>query len=235
MKKTYLNLLCAVFTAFCSCNTDEPPIAQGIEETPFTYQPTGEISGYEYVDLGLSVKWAAKNLGAENFYDNGYYFAWGEVTVKENYNWQTYAFGSTGNFTKYAQGDEDTHLKPEDDAATVNMGENWRIPTHDEISELRENCQWQYAKVNGIIGFIVTGGNGNSIFVPASGYMSNTELKMQGKSANFWGANLTAYDATKTVAYELVAYRSTDNSVNRYAGTISRYYGEPIRAVSNAQ
>ena len=139
----------------------------------------------EIVDLGLSVKWASFNLGATRPEEYGDYFAWGETEPKENYSWATYKWGNPDALTKYctksSQGyngftDNKTVLDPEDDAAAVALGGSWRIPTNVQLDELLTNCTWTWTSQKDINGYLVTGPNGNSIFLPAAGGWSNTTL-----------------------------------------------------------
>lgn len=131
----------------------------------------------EYVDLGLSVMWATRNVGATKPYEIGGYFAWGETQEKSVYTKDTYAFyDSDGYATKYnlweAKGtiDNKFRLDPEDDAAAVILGEGWRTPTREEFQELRDNCDWEPVERKGVKGFLVTSHeNGNSIFLPMAG------------------------------------------------------------------
>lgn len=239
MKKQIVNILIfSLLTISCSEDTNNTtPIVNTQNEYNYTY--SGQVAGYDYQDLGLSVKWATKNLGAQNYYDAGYYISWGENMPKGEYTWQSYQHYDTQSktITKYTELTEDENnlvrLEPSDDAATVNMGDQWRIPTDKEITELRTKCDWTYLETdNGNIGYIVTGPNGKSIFIPACGYMKNQELKMFNKSVCLWSSNLSMRFAAK--AYELTGYNSSDNEVFRYEGMSERYYGEPIRAVTNS-
>lgn len=89
----------------------------------------------EYVDLGLSVKWATMNIGADSVTDGGAYFAWGETVIKDDYTWEAYQHGSSANdLTKYNYEDNKLALEATDDAATANWGEEWHIPTGTEVS-----------------------------------------------------------------------------------------------------
>ena len=98
------------------------------------------------VDLGLSVKWANINVGAESPEDYGNYYAWGETSTKETYNWSTYFDTNDGGntFTKYNNEGGKTVLDPEDDAAHVNWGGSWRMPTQAEWWELINCCTWTW-------------------------------------------------------------------------------------------
>lgn len=156
---------------------------------------------YEYVDLGLSVKWATMNVGAESPEDYGDYFAWGETEPKSTYDWGTYKWcnGSSNTMTKYCTSliygkvDPKTTLDPEDDAAHVNWGGDWRMPTMDELNELRNNCTWTWTSQNGVNGYKVVGPNGNSLFLPAAGGRSDGYLGIAGSYGFYWSSSLSEY------------------------------------------
>ena len=139
----------------------------------------------EVVDLGLAcnVKWASCNVGAKNAWEAGDYFAWGETVEKEVYSDDTYKFRDMfGQYTKYCTNISDgtvdgkTTLDPEDDVAHARWGGEWRMPTDTEISELFHKCTWEWEILNGVNGYRVTGPNGNSIFLPVTGYRNGSEL-----------------------------------------------------------
>ena len=148
------------------------------------------LDKHEYVDLGLSVKWATTNVGAESAEDYGDYFAWGETEPKTNYDWSTYKWcdDTENNMTKYNATDGLTTLLPEDDAAHVNWGGEWRMPSDAELTELREYCTWQWTTQNGTAGYIVTGPSGNSIFLPDAGYRITTTHTIG--TAYYWTRDL---------------------------------------------
>ena len=138
---------------------------------------------HEYVDLGLSVKWATCNIGAANPEEVGGLFAWGETETKSDYSYSTYKFsvnGSKGSYTKYSNNDNKTVLELEDDVAHVKWGGNWRMPTWEEMDELRKECTWTWTEVNGIDGFRVTskkaGYEDRSIFLPVNKYSDAAAL-----------------------------------------------------------
>lgn len=131
----------------------------------------------EAIDLGLSVKWANMNVGAIAPEDIGDHFAWGETSPKTDYFWSTYKYckGSQYTMTKYCTNssygtvDKKTVLDLADDAAHVNWGDNWRMPTKAEQDELQDNCTWTWTTQNGIKGYLVKSKkNSNSIFLPAT-------------------------------------------------------------------
>ena len=165
-----------------------------------------DTDNIEAVDLGLSVKWASCNVGAESPEEYGDYFAWGETEPKSDYSWSTYKWcnGSYDTQTKYCTSssygtvDNKTVLDPEDDAATANWGGSWRMPTWDEIKELCNKCTWTWTMVNGVNGQKITGPNGNSIFLPATGYREGTEFSSRGSYGDYWPGTLRegrSYDA----------------------------------------
>jgi len=154
----------------------------------------------EAVDLGLSVKWATCNVGATKPEEYGEYFAWGETEPKGDYSWSTYKWcnGSSSSLTKYNTDsscgtvDNKTVLASEDDAAHVNWGGDWRMPTDAEWTELRTNCTWTWTTQNGVNGRLVTGPNGNSIFLPAAGVRIGTYLSDAGSCGLYWSSSLNA-------------------------------------------
>ena len=156
------------------------------------------IDGHEYVDLGLSVKWATCNVGASKPEDYGGYYAWGETEEKDDYSWSTYKWcnGSYDTQTKYCTNssygtvDNKTVLDPEDDVAHVKWGGTWRMPTLDEQKELLNNCTWSWTTQNGVNGYKVTGPNGNSIFLPAAGYRYGSEVYHRGSYGLCWSSSL---------------------------------------------
>ena len=160
----------------------------------------------EYVDLGLSVKWATFNVGASKPEDYGDYFAWGETEPKENYNWATYKWceGTDKTMTKYCSDsnygnngftDNKMELDLSDDAAHANWGGNWRMPTDAELTELREQCTWTWTTQDGVNGYKViskkSGYTDKSIFLPAAGYRFENSLRLAGEYGYFWSNSLT--------------------------------------------
>ena len=169
--------------------------------TQVTFTTNGTENGYAYVDLGLSVKWATMNVGASKPEDYGGYYAWGETVTKNTYDESTYKHcrGSSATFTKYnaysylGTVDNKTELDAIDDAAVVNWGGSWRMPTDAEQTELRNNCTWTWTSQNGVNGYKVTSkSNGNSIFIPAAGYYLESSLHNAGIYGLYWSSSLYA-------------------------------------------
>lgn len=132
----------------------------------------------EAIDLGLSVVWASCNVGANSPEDYGSYFAWGEIEEKEVYSEDTYLYNSCADLSSDISGTEY-------DAAHVKWGNGWRMPTMDEVHELCTGCSFEWAEVEGVGGLRITG-NGNSIFLPASGGRYGSELELSGDSGYYW-------------------------------------------------
>ena len=211
------------------------------QETSYS-EPTGNMDGYGYVDLGLpsGLLWAYSNIGATNPEDYGNYYAWGETETKETYDWSTYRYcnGSETTLTKYCYDesygndgftDTLTTLEADDDAATINWGSNWRMPTQTEMQELVDNCDTTWTTQNGVAGMLFTSRtNGNSIFLPAAGGRVDSSLSAAGSFGYYWSSSLSSSDTYN--AWDLY-FNSGDCSMGRSY----RYYGLSVRAVCRSQ
>jgi hypothetical protein len=157
----------------------------------------------EYVDLGLpsGLLWATCNVGANTPEEYGDYFAWGETQSKNSYSWSTYQYcmGDANTLTKYCDNpdygyngftDNLTVLLPEDDAATVNWGAEWRTATQEEWQELLDNTIQEWTKQNGVNGCLFTAANGASLFLPIAGYRWGDEFFGAGGSGYYWSSSL---------------------------------------------
>ena len=231
----------AYFVEWNDGNTDNPrtvTINGDITYTAtFAGNPNGTANGYEYVDLGLpsGTKWATCNVGATNPEAYGNYYAWGETEPKTTYNWSTYKWcdGSYDTLTKYCTRssygtvDNKTVLELADDAARANWGGQWRMPTDDEWTELRENCEWTWTSNyngTGVAGRIVTSNiNGNSIFLPAAGYRYDDDLCDAGSDGGYWSSSLAVNSN-----YAWVVFFGSDDVVRSGSG---RYCGRSVRPV----
>lgn len=140
---------------------------------------------HEYVDLDLpsGTLWAAMNIGAGSIEDEGDYFSWGEIVPKRLYGLSNYKYGEGieddeesfvptkyNDNPKYPVVDSLYTLLPEDDAAFVVWGKEWRMPTMEDFAELLENCKWKWKRINGKYGYKVKSKNGNWIFLPTAGF-----------------------------------------------------------------
>ncbi len=157
------------------------------------------INGHEYVDLGLpsGTLWATCNVGASSPEEYGDYFDWGETTPKSVYTWDTYKYGSAYNKqTKYCIDsiyglvDNRAELEPSDDAATVNWGSEWCMPTIIQLDELIRHCIWTWTTLNSVEGMLVVGPNGNTIFLPAAGRRFDSSLFDAGSWDYYWSSSL---------------------------------------------
>ena len=201
---------------------------------------------YVPVDLGLSVKWATCNVGASDPWECGDYFAWGETEKKERftYNWETYKWseGDYHNLTKYVPTsyydgivDNKSSLDPEDDAAIVNMGDGWRMPTEEEVEELITKCTWTWykyrnTKYGGEQGYEVTGTNGNSIFLPAGGYSDRGTERNQGTEGEYWTSSLVTSSSNNAYSYlQARLLRFTSSYI--YNSRETRFIGACVRGV----
>ena len=201
-----------------------------------TETPTPEVSvSYNAVDLGLpsGTLWADRNVGADSPEDYGDYFAWGETSTKSIYDRSTYKWcrGSSGTMTKYCTissygtVDNKTVLDLEDDAAYVNMGTEWRMPTTDELQELDFKCTWTWTTQNGTKGYRVTGPNGKSIFLPAAGCRGGSSLNHAGYYFYYWSSSLNESIPNS-------AWCFSSSSRDSYTASYGRDYGRTVRAVA---
>lgn len=175
------------------------------------------------VDLGLSVYWASCNLGATKPEEYGDYYAWGETSPKSQFTKDNYSYYDS-NMAQYIDIGENIS-GTQYDAATVNWGSDWRMPTRTEMKELIDNCTWQWTQVSGNNGYKVTGPNGNSIFLPAAGYCTYKAFR-QNELVYCWTANKNTYNA---YVYYLWATSSIYNVTNSEPG----HYGKAIRPVTS--
>ncbi len=213
-----------MFVEWSDGNTENPRTVIVNENMTYTANfelfVSGTENGFGYIDLDLpsGLKWATCNVGATKPEEYGNYYAWGEVEPKTEYNWSTYKFMDSNindwnGINKYTFadgqmsgvwydgnkfiGDNKTILDKEDDAAAVNMGGSWRMPTYDEIEELKTECTWTWTddyNGTGVAGRIVTSKtNDNSIFLPAAGYRSNSDLNYAGVYGRYWSSSLDKY------------------------------------------
>ena len=165
---------------------------------------SGSIAGYDYVDLGLpsGLKWATCNVGADSPEGYGNYFAWGETDTQNIYDADNCPTYEKDDVWLRSNGyiDGRGNLTPEHDAARANWGATWRMPTAAEIQELVENTTTTWTTHNGYSGRLVTSKlNGNSIFLPAAGYLYRTSLVGVGDFGYFWGS--TPYEYATNCAY----------------------------------
>ncbi|MCD8266392.1 MAG: protein kinase, partial [Prevotellaceae bacterium] len=172
----------------CPPNSDETVFGKTVAPKP----AIGFINGHEWVDLGLSVKWATCNVGARSPFYYADHFAWGETKTKPEY-------GDWNSATVDEENMPDIAGNPKYDAACANWGGSWRLPTASEIDELIEKCQHTWTTVGDIDGCKVTGPNGNSIFLPAEGSYEDELLLDDGYVGHYWTS--TPYECYTERAY----------------------------------
>ena len=209
---------------------------------------TCKVSVPEYVDLGLpsGTLWATCNIGAENPEAYGDYFAWGETegynSGKTSFDWSTYKWceGSENTMTKYCTNsnygfngftDDKTELDLEDDAAYVNWGPAWRMPSIEQCEELINSnyTTTEWTTQNGVNGRKITSKtNGNSIFLPAAGYRGNSSLNTAGSYGNYRSRML---DTSILSDARDLGFGSN----NIYMYNFGRYDGQSVRPVRSSE
>ena len=198
------------------------------------------ISIPEAVDLGLSVKWASFNLGANKPEEYGNYYAWGETEPKVDYSWSTYKWSKNGTYnslTKYCSNaqygsngftDGKKKLDIEDDAARVNLGDSWRMPTTVEVKELLESSitTISWTTVNGVKGMRITSKTtNNSILLPAAGNCKGESFVSQGNTG-FYVSSVLPADDIHAWLYLLASTSVTVSTDRCYGFTIRPVYVE---------
>ena len=192
---------------------------------------------HEYVDLGLpsGTLWATCNVGADNPWDYGDYFAWGETTTKSTYSCSNYKYGNGSDkdvSKKYNGNDHKTTLDPSDDAATANWGSDWCMPTQAQFQELTDKCTWTSTSRNGKSGYNVKGPNGKSIFLPAAGSKgSDGTTSNLGSDGEYWSSSLHALYPYVAREFGFVLDCVGANSSLRYYGNSVR----PVRCNATSQ
>ncbi|MBE6240498.1 MAG: serine/threonine protein kinase [Bacteroidales bacterium] len=148
-------------------------------------EPTGYHKDHGYVDLGLpsGLKWATCNVGASRPGDYGNYYAWGEMSTKEEY-WRSNSDSYESSDSKWNNIGGNSRY----DAATANWGGYWRMPTKEDFEELLRECTWEWTTLNGHNGYKVIGPNGNSIFLPAAGWRYGTDEGRVGSGGYYWSS-----------------------------------------------
>ncbi len=212
-----ITLFCIIF-ALVSCNNE-----------PVMYE------GYEVVDLGLpsGTLWATCNVGADAPEQQGAYFAWGETEEKDSYDEYNYKFyddDARFRITKYSTDSIDrwegwmdnlTILEPQDDAATVHWGSDYRMPTREEFEELLEYCTWEWDTINYRSGCRLIGKYGASIFLPAAGgRYAEGRYSQGGLMGGYWSSSLCTYTNMNAYAleFDIMACKVKHVGYNRECG-----------------
>ena len=266
MKKIIYLLMSLSLVAFASCSDDDKdsPSSEngenGGSQSAVSVFKSGTENGHDYVDLGLTsgTKWATANVGAKTPQDYGNYYAWGETTTKETYNWSTYLDGNISSVSDCGT-DKDALKGVTDiagtqyDAAKANWGGKWRMPTDEQQDELRNECYWVWtesyngsnvkgyivykAKTSGYKGKEINKGETPSssytlsdahIFLPAAGYRGSGDLNDAGSDARYWSSSLYT-DYPGTARYVYFCSDQVHGSLD------NQYWGQSVRAVIPAE
>ena len=212
-------------------------------EEPINGEDSHVLNGHEYVDLGLpsGTLWATCNVGADTPEDCGDYFAWGDTIPKEMYDWKSYQYATfvDGRYelSKYCTDsywgfngfvDSLTMLEPVDDAALAQWGVGWRMPTKEDYAELFQNTTYAWTTQNGVEGRLLTGSNGNSIFLPATGFCLEGEPLCPGLGL-YWSSSLQTSSQMSAWSFHF------DYEDCHVCGTYERSRGQCVRAVCSGQ
>ncbi len=189
-----------------------------------------DTNGIQWVDLGLpsGLKWATENVGATIASDVGNYYAWGEVEPKQKYK---YSFNGDGIYIVESKSTDTIDKSCPDslqtDAATAILGSTWRMPNDNDWLELQSYCNWMWLTMNGKTGYLVVSQkNGNSIYLPAGGYLGTRNIRNVGRQGYYWSS--TAAKHTSGVA---TGFLFNDKSTE--LRLFPTDYGCCIRAVSD--
>lgn len=208
---------------------------------------SGKVQNHDYVDLGLSVKWATCNVGASKITDGGDIYAWGETYTKNDFTWDNYKLckgdgdGWYEYLTKYVteEGygkliysnewydeyfkDDLTTLEASDDVATAKWGSQWRMPTKEEFEELVDKCSWDRVNFDGYVCHKVTGPSGKSIF-----FVAKWPEGLY-KGDYYWTSTLDA--ERNQLAYNI--FITSNNTIDIWSiGSNDRYLGRLVRPVT---
>lgn len=205
-----------------------------------------DYAALEYVDLGLpsGLLWNTRNLGATTPEGFGNYYAWGETSPKDVYNPSTYVHchvvGDKPKYTKYCYynswagnmgcngyTDDLTVLEPMDDAATANLGNDWRMPTREEFQELMDNTTNTWATRNGVDGRLFTASNGNILFLPAAGVRDESDHYDPDRGF-YWSSSLSTDMPWFAQSLDFISGRIKINN------SVYRSVGVPVRAVRSS-
>lgn len=224
----------------------------GYYQLPITLEDAPTPEEHEYVDLGLpsGILWATCNVGASSPEEFGGFYAWGETDTKPAYSWANNKFMAMGqvgyngaeSYSKYQYpdnqifsvwysngefiGDGKKVLELEDDAAHVNWGGDWRMPTEEEFFDLLNSdyCTWTWTTQNGINGSLVTSKlNGNSIFLPGAGFRRDESIIFEGSYGGYWSSTLNTSDSHQ-------AFSINFSSIVQWSYS-DRYVGYSVRPV----
>lgn len=240
MKKSFWKVFCIIAIImmsidFISCSKDDETTKKKYsdeinDKSDDEPSVSGSIGGHNYVDLGLSVKWATCNIGASTPEGYGSYFAWGETSDKNYYGIENYSYYDSQKYrcTSINNGEISmTHY----DAAYVNWNSSWRMPNISELKELEEKCKAKWITYNGVNGQLFTAPNGNSIFFPATGLKIDEIIIDKGKNGYYWSSEIDHWVVNNKNDYNYAyCLGIADNYINT-KDSEKRWYGLTIRAV----
>lgn len=218
-KNIILFALLVLLTSMASCKKDpDIPTGQVFNASGGGEEPGGGNTSYDFVDLGLpsGTLWAICNVGATSPEDYGNYYAWGETSIKSIYNWNNYKYcnGDYNKLTKYCNNsaygnngftDNLTKLQANDDAATINWGKDWCMPTKEEWQELFDNTTCIWTTRHGVNGRLFTATNGNSLFLPAAGYQWYEEPYSVSNIGHYWSSSLNTDESNASWRFMLTS------------------------------
>lgn len=220
-------------------------VMNGINVTSECQVTVNKTSDHAWVDLGLpsGTLWATCNVGADKPEEYGSYFSWGETDQRSNYRWADYKYCrpcttyyamikycTSKELSYYGNVDYKTELDAEDDAATVNWGSEWQMPSKAQFEELMNYTYTTSTYVtakNGKSGvMIVSIGNGNQIFLPCAGRYEGTDSYDTGIYGHYWSRTL---DITTNNLAEMMCLKYYNHY--SYSSSNPRYYGCSVRPV----
>lgn len=203
----------SAFIAFCLvAMAFGPACAQKKEKV----KTKGKLNGHEWVDLGLSVKWATCNVGASYVDQPGNLYAWGEISTKAEY--------TDENSAVYNYKIDNIIGNPQYDVARATWGATWRMPSRAEVEELMKKCKWIWSCQYTVYGYRVIGPNGKSIFLPAAGLREGPDHQYENEKGVYWTGNA---EYNKDGAYFIFFYEGY-----RIVGWNYRNYGASVRPVT---
>lgn len=189
---------------------------------------SGTLNGHEWVDLGLpsGTKWATCNIGANDYTELGDYFAYGETSPKKTYSYENHAYTKHENDVSYNLTKKElpyTISNTAHDAAYINWGKGWRMPTKTEFLELYSKCK--VTRVGNLLKF--TGPNGNHIYLNAGGYRFFDRCLHLNKYCIYWTSSNVNNNMSIPKVFSLNE-KNTDAEID-----LSPYVGCLIRPVSD--
>ena len=237
-----LTVLMLMMVFAVSCNKPDGPNNGNGQQNDSIIDNDGMLNGHACVDLGLpsDLLWATCNIGADTIEELGDYFAWGETTPKELYDWKSYKYGrfihERYELNKYCTDsvygldgfvDHLALLELEDDVARACWGGSWRMPTIEEWEELYEHTSNDWTIQNGVNGWRFIASNGNSLFLPAAGYWWDGEFNCADLGV-YWSSSLNPDYPNRAWSFHFGVYNG------HLCGSSDRNRGQTVRAVCSA-